>query len=382
MSDPNPDPKATFVGCNGAAEKDSLEYLLEQPDFKWKDMPQSTLGNPIHPIFQFSRWRNDNEFTEDLYNKLAPALQLASLFLTDDRVNSWRLEKLSEVVTWTFSALQNDEDNAATVPFPEREAYVRYYDQKNLPQHKILDYFRSSSDIECLQSERYDLYTKIDDRWKSTGRGATSPCFMVSRRYLTYLMNTPAEKPVSPGFLFLLAVTLCHEIAHCASAYPRPEFEWPIENFPKQWHKDIASCLLAARIPKFPIELGDGWEMFMFRESLRDMGFSPGSLGPKHDINDFSLIGYRNYGPEGVSFVKYDNNLYGLCQTHARYETTLISLRSISQFFEQKTWDNNRKIDILGDSAKTWTVYIETASDKDLASKSVNPFESRCSKAR
>lgn len=53
-------------------------------------LPQPSLKNDIHPVFRLGRWmKGYGQHTEGFYQKMKPALKLASLMLTEECVLSW-----------------------------------------------------------------------------------------------------------------------------------------------------------------------------------------------------------------------------------------------------------------------------------------------------
>ena len=91
VSIPNPPPGFIQITPPGlqlpiSQVSDFVQELLIKEGFHDVENLNCDLDNPIHPLFAQNKWEGVNE---TLYAKLKPALQLASLFITDDRVLDW-----------------------------------------------------------------------------------------------------------------------------------------------------------------------------------------------------------------------------------------------------------------------------------------------------
>lgn len=93
-------PNPTLIGCAGSAksapqDRDSFLKFLKQNrrsgyyNITLPDTP-ITLKNPIHPIFAGRNWSFGRKKRQhsDLWNKLNPALRLATRFITERKIMS------------------------------------------------------------------------------------------------------------------------------------------------------------------------------------------------------------------------------------------------------------------------------------------------------
>ncbi|KAF2634933.1 hypothetical protein P280DRAFT_485040 [Massarina eburnea CBS 473.64] len=198
----------TFIGSAKDARswiEDTLHKLGQSDPL----LPSPNLDNKIHSIFDFKRFR---DVDKDTYRKMELALQLATLWLTDDRMLDWfyhntvGILKFAETngLPWPFLA-QNPKYADLLNP-RQREAARKLWMAKLKDLSKVLkvymyqgnddlNLFGCTYDFSCdLKNDRHDPKILMSDRvyqdengmwrsreskWPYTGKEKTKPAILV-----------------------------------------------------------------------------------------------------------------------------------------------------------------------------------------------------------
>ncbi|KAI4640991.1 uncharacterized protein J4E78_010467 [Alternaria triticimaculans] len=395
-------PMHEFKGHVDNVRKETIQYLQEQGFFNVTSST-SSLSNEIAPIFARDRFIG---VSQNMYDNMKPALQLASRFVSDERVlqyfwhqmrsttspsktfaadfpppliytstsqnehpsvlmADWRekLSNLADVLTWKVQASDRtpkDMDMGLTFAFKDlRTAYTAYATKD-----------RSHNDIlELSNWPKIDLETKIrscmvawcddqmgsDWRYRPGGLKQTSPCVLLhsffrnlldpSPKAATPITSEPAAPPIvqNLGPQFLLAVVLVHELAHCLDKFP----DFKCADLRGQTREAFASEEEAKVLPS--PECGLSWERSVFRErSFRFVQFIADRSKAPMSYTDVSGLAVPKFfhsddRPTASSpTFTVGEKSYKATTDFTSYESALVPWQWVSDWFQESHWHTSR----------------------------------------
>ncbi|KAF2809826.1 uncharacterized protein BDZ99DRAFT_532563 [Mytilinidion resinicola] len=230
-----------------------------------------TQGNDsLPPLFQLSRWvTGPNQETHRFYNRIKPALRLASLFITDQKAisNYWPRLLLGHHAHTPGCASTQDYLHASVLARvlpsrpPRRLARLPPpRQQHNLPLHAPQP--RPPPEPERVfgatfpARARSAAHTLVPPSaapfaWPSVHHGAHHPTIGLNRHFYAFfaLRWRAATASLRYRQLFVLAQTLAHEVAHAFGMLTHP-----------QWGaRGVAPWLVVLRVQAGRPRSGRGW---------------------------------------------------------------------------------------------------------------------------
>jgi hypothetical protein len=216
----------TFIGPASKAQS-FITTTLSSSHSPHSATPSPNLTNAIHPLFSFSNFRHIPKL---LYKKMKPALQLASLWLTDDRLLDWFYHNTTgalqfgtaknEPESWPFLAPSERYKDMKT-NLQQRAAVRKLWLAKLKDLSKVLtiymyegsdklDLFGCTYDVaRDLKDDRHNaeklespqVYQDVETReWRSRGRGwpytgceKTKPAIMLGNIFRVFLARMPVD---------------------------------------------------------------------------------------------------------------------------------------------------------------------------------------------
>ncbi|KAF2258347.1 hypothetical protein CC78DRAFT_126081 [Lojkania enalia] len=202
-----------------------------------------TLKCPIHPLLELNRWaRGYDQYTEKCWPRMRPALQLASLFLTEDCMLPW-FEHVASGRLKTRDSKQYPKVYIDPVPSTLTKERIQRVKQQLRDMAEVTTFmftprkYKNTGDGQawgatsrfknefdwCREFRREDMpyidnRYRIDPKFAHRGR----PCISLSYRFQDYFCKGQ-ERANSRAQDFrislLFAVTIVHEIAHAYWMY-------------------------------------------------------------------------------------------------------------------------------------------------------------------
>ncbi|KAF1993757.1 hypothetical protein P154DRAFT_588235 [Amniculicola lignicola CBS 123094] len=306
-----------------------------------RDVPTPSLTNKIHPIFALDRWMKGYEqHTRDFYHRMKPALQLASLMITEDCTLPWfhhltfghrtsdqdrpdriyiaatkkehttkgrretkgRLKELAHMISWEFTPRKyknsvDDSWGATTNGDWPWSRHYRFSDYPPLPAKYYDSYYDH-------RVPRVTFMTAFQDFFYDGYRICTP-----SQRYRTWLM---------------FASTVVHELAHAYFKYLGRSQNRKFKGEPR-WHKHERQD-----------ELGFSWENITFGRI-----FNPLDIGPP-TIRTHCLCSMSTKTWKGGHLEYRENVLKALVGGVAEQQFHQIPLPSGNQWVPNKSWRGNQ----------------------------------------
>ncbi|KAF2654183.1 hypothetical protein K491DRAFT_779721 [Lophiostoma macrostomum CBS 122681] len=228
---------------------------------------QPTLDNAIHPLF---RSENFYGFDETFYNKTRPALQLASLFLQDERMVGWFWRQMISVPTALDDYPNKQYLRPPSTTRPSDDSLRARWNQQltdlshvlqihsyppdrpvNFPEARNV-YWSGTRDYVLRKGNRYGTveammdsdgmgnaqqksgkaagFYDADGEW--TGGGRINPHCILNKSWNRFFQTLPEEADLKDkefiltlSAQFILAITLVHEIAHAVHHFPEYKFK-------------------------------------------------------------------------------------------------------------------------------------------------------------
>ena len=352
MAPPSPS-VSTFTG-DLAALPTWLRHVLA--DIQAEDVHGmiSTLDNEIDPIFDFHQWTGVDA---GLYVKMRPALQLASLFLTDDRALDWfyhdsigklEWETINDDQAWSYVSQNHDLEDYPENRHLLREVWLAKLDSLRSimrffffnGQRKLSidimgcmvpfasDLEKNKDDGDILSGNR--LYEEsgewkcIDSRWPYTGDEITEPGIMISDMFKESLEQD--DQVCYLNCCFSLGITLVHEMAHAAHSWPRFRY---IDQVCKYYGEAFSSRTEMIETVAWgtvePPEAGFSWERSVFG-GVKGPDPTTQLVRQVRELDGISLSPFRllkrNSGPR---------------------EITICSSKDIARWFQKESWHASRQ---------------------------------------
>jgi hypothetical protein len=337
--------------------------VLESKGFFDVEELECDLDNPIHPLFSQDKWRG---IDEGLYANMKPALQLASLWITDDRVLDWYYHNTVGIVKRSHA----DDKKPYLAPNPKYEmktdsgkAIVRrlwFEKLKKLgkvlvfhlveKENVLIDDLGQETESMCFWSPA-DAMNKVEGRekprWsleelglKTTSDGFTrtyqekvEPQIVIGNMYKAFLTGIPPnadglgrmQKFELFNFWFKLANTICHAVGHF------PRFRWYDHNYGTKTVEpahDVAELEFLRNTKSNP-ESGRSWERYLFGNHANVFHFP-----------DQSQSDYRLYEKVGNSLFLFLHPGLPSCRA-------LVPAHVTVSWFRKSYWHPSRSLEEL-----------------------------------
>lgn len=336
----------------------------------------STLDKEVDPIFDLSRWTG---LDADLHAKMRPALQLASLWLTDGRVLDWFYH--DTVGNFRWAIVKNLEwpylapnENLEAQPqhrdllrrlwlakLASLRSFIRFFHyagHEKLPHDMMgctfpfardLERYKDNADVLSgprLYRDKYGKWKCIDAAWPYSGEETTRPGILISDMFQDTLER--ADQVEYLNCCFALAVTLVHEIAHAAHSWPRfryiePECAFPGEAFSSR--KEMMENVTAGYIE--PPEPGYSWERSLF-----------GGMKAPEPI---TILLPTDTVMKGM----YTSPFRALKGTSGPYEINICSSEDIARWFQREYWSPSKKGEEIMAPIRT-CIYLRLEKDSNM----------------
>ncbi|KAH6875176.1 hypothetical protein BKA58DRAFT_437167 [Alternaria rosae] len=210
-----------------------------------------SLTNPVLPMFALDRWATGpGQDTFDIYTIMRPALQLASMWLTEDLPLLW----------FSHLTFGHRRRNAAGQVYLERNPHYRTPAalktvKENLHEFGKTNFF-AFAPPKCKNTSYATTYSKkesiphfrefnhADFPPVLSDKGILKPCIILTRGFVKSFRSRSVSANERYRSLFMFAIDLCHEVTHSYSMFHDGSIPEPL------W----------AANEKFP-ELGYSWEM-------------------------------------------------------------------------------------------------------------------------
>jgi hypothetical protein len=353
-----------------------LFCLLE--DFRWHvreyhgDQPTQrlpSLTNPVHPILKLERWVTyPGQHFVEIYQRILPALQLASLFLCEDGPLLW-YSRL------TFSERRlNAVGKAYLVPTPysttpQALALVKT-NLKNLS--KVITFMFAPQDFHKKSNwgtayhrrEKMPFFQELRVEnlpFVPPSSGIANPSIVLSRRFDIFFRKTLATPHQNLDeyyrALLMLASVIGHEVAHSYNffvygAYGPLEPFWDITEksgelgYPWQWN--VLGCVPLPMGSKagdddngtfYPLATVKMEEYHSKADQERIMGAIKASTNAEFTQRDSS--GNRRTWP-AVDVTKFRGSTWCPDETAVGFVASILSIRPrwIAGWFQQTLWKN------------------------------------------
>ncbi|KAF2491175.1 hypothetical protein BU16DRAFT_566087 [Lophium mytilinum] len=253
-------------------------------------LPQPSLTNEIHPLFKLSRWvTGPNQDTERIYNRLKPALRLASLLLTNPKAISSYWPRLLYGHHVHFSGYDctrdylepSSRETSPSTPSAVSDTFLKM--SKNV---SFLFMFANPArpdlsrvfGITCPGRDISDSHTLVPFakpfKWPRVQRHREHPTIGLHHSFYDFFAYQYLKASTSLRYrqLFVLAQTLVHEVAHAFSMFVHPERgELAVEPwYCREFMQDVTQRQ----------ELGWTWERYMFGGALIPINNNVEDMGP------------------------------------------------------------------------------------------------------
>lgn len=241
--------------------------ILDDPDLQPID-----LTNTIHPIFQSGNWRHT---PPNIYQAIAPALRLASRFITERDFIDW----------WIKAALGNEVTDPATNRVYLSHCAANHENRQDtryiltlLARYVHFDFMAQATQVNSYERLEVPAVTRRDDDPNELKFGARGSTFKVWEQlgltalvmlhgefydfFATVGQTTPSAALVQ-RVQFNLAQTLVHELAHALDLMRFANIE--------EAYYDLDDYLA---------ERGEAWENFAFRCRIEENDDHPSTGAP------------------------------------------------------------------------------------------------------
>jgi len=180
-----------------------------------------SLTNPVLPMFALDRWATGpGQDTSDIYTVMRPALQLASMWLTEDLPLLW----------FSHLTFGHRRRNAAGQVYLEMNPHYRtpaalHTVKDNLHEFGKTNFFAFAhpdckekfAGVTYVKKEsmsHYREFSRTDFPPVLSDKGVYKPCICLAQRFRGAFRSTNASANERYRALFIFAVVLCHEVAH------------------------------------------------------------------------------------------------------------------------------------------------------------------------
>lgn len=208
-----------FNGPAKDAEAWLYSTLRKLDSFDTRTDDECNLDNPIHALFNVRNWRDIDKTS---YKKFKPALQLASLWLTDDDMLDWFYQGTTGFLQWQkvdglkWPVLAYDKNITRNERNRETVRQLWLEKLKKLSKTVRFYVYHGNDELDmfgCTWSFASDLkrYRKdgskhnadrifqdntggwhsLDSRWPYHGNEVLEPAILVSDIYCTFIENLP-----------------------------------------------------------------------------------------------------------------------------------------------------------------------------------------------
>ncbi|OCK85352.1 hypothetical protein K432DRAFT_377708 [Lepidopterella palustris CBS 459.81] len=190
------------------------------------------LDNAIHPLFEYKRWvGGKTQHTEILYDRISPALRLATLFITKDLFLGWwshlhwghrKTDKRTGKKYITDTDIEHTEKGRRKV----KERFLKM--AKSVTLHFFPVGWHPDHWGETHCDRQYIPYKLHYHYWPPVDRSQPCPVIGISDQYQNFFLHDydTATLGARVRTLFCLAETLVHEVAHAFYMHTHP------------WHQD------------------------------------------------------------------------------------------------------------------------------------------------
>ncbi|KAF2491166.1 hypothetical protein BU16DRAFT_566079 [Lophium mytilinum] len=250
--------------------KDVRPHLEAAGCLATQGLPKPSLSNDIHHLFQKSRWVTASvDNFEEVYERMTPALQLASRFITSEAAI---LPYWPHVLFGKRVQVHENDENLDYLEISSNELCPEAVDRvreafSGLSENISLAFMEenpTNTSLEGLcgatfrERERSVETTGIpfsEDAWPPVENGKPHPTITLNAHYHEFFASrySNATRRKRLRVLFCFAVTLIHETVHafCFSTHPT----WKEE----PWYNKESISSAGHRQ-----EMGFAWERFMF----------------------------------------------------------------------------------------------------------------------
>ncbi|CAI6332147.1 unnamed protein product [Periconia digitata] len=342
----------------------------------------SNLDNSIHAVFDFKRFQNADKI---LYQKMIPALQLATLFLTEDSVLDWFYHDTVGILK-TYNSFPDDSSHypylAANPNFnlenPEQRKAARKLWLRKLEKlsHVLKFYFYEGNDLLRLWGATYhfskdmenDLHSAAllssDDIWRARDGSLrsrlihwpysasavnnlkTQPAVLIGNAYRVFLEQKVSSDITSAPYLqqqeymncsLSLALTLVHEVAHAVSSFPYMRFIEPVFLYPCEVYSSFDE--MCSQRPK-PPEAGHSWERSVFGELHPGVSAPLADGRPESDCSFYSGSDISPFSTLSCNIVVKNSAIFGaeLAKLNTSPAVYIFGQSDIIKFFRKQHW--------------------------------------------
>ncbi|KAF2654192.1 hypothetical protein K491DRAFT_717364 [Lophiostoma macrostomum CBS 122681] len=340
--------------------RDYLHRQLEESGFLDVDILACDLDNPIHPLFSKTKWKGVDD---SLYAKMTPALQHASLWITDDRVLDWFYHDMTGVVVTTCEGVPFLTDNPAfdmqtnrgretvrnlwleKLDDLEKAIVFHLAEEKEeiAPTAVFGTCFSFAEEAKAWLEERRSLDMRHMSNIATYGLERTShgvkrtfqeqvkPYVGISNLFRTFLeCVSPSDGDIDRMQMiemincwFVLATTICHELAHAVGNFPIFRcFDLKLFRYVEPAHS------LKEWNLRLEIESGFSWERFA-------QGFEATPYLFEHT----SQMEYQLYEKTGVSPFRFMDSGY---RRRGSTAALMIPPQDVVSWFRKSYWHPNR----------------------------------------
>ena len=252
-----------------------------------------SLTNSIHPMFALDRWATGpGQDTPKLYRSMRPALQLASLWLTEDMPLLW----------FSHLTFGHRRHNPAGQVYLERNPHYKTPGalatvKANLVEFGKTNFFSfyhpsvRNNYFGCTYRQKESLpyfneFKSADFPLAVSSKGVRKPCIALTRGFVKALQSTSISENERYRTLFMLATVLCHEVAHGYHMFHHrsPEPLWASDE----------------KIP----ELGFSWELNVVGHVPMPTGKS-GLDGQFHELHAIRMLEVPSSADERLKVLLY-----------------------------------------------------------------------------
>ena len=299
---------------------------------------QPSLANSILPMFK-NRWATGPGQHSEIYQKVIPALQLASRLLTEDYPLTWFTQL-------TFGERRTDAAGTYIAPTgysktPEAIAQVK----KNILQiGKVITFMfeppgyeeRAYGSCTPTKSSRDFFHEFRSSDWPSVRRsddvGHARPCVVLNSAFLHFFRHRYdfASQDEIYRALLILAITLVHEFAHGYNSWLTPE------------HKEPRWCQKEKEA-----ELGWSWERAIMGYGLDSFRHHGDPKGKYRQLYQIRILEYRTRAERENIFLRFagtnrTDDRFTRCDATGRKARPAVM--DGNEFRHSKTWfENDRK---------------------------------------